>query len=98
MSRNGRQRVMAYPDVINFHMNKTVVEIGTVVRAGELSDSFPLENVQWNSVLSKMEGGGGPMTNDDISRRHKISYEIKNVEIGPEFGTGKMVLSFGQLF
>ncbi|GBN64253.1 hypothetical protein AVEN_68632-1 [Araneus ventricosus] len=29
-----------------------------------------------------MGGGGGQATLDDISRRHKLSYEIKNVEIG----------------
>ncbi|GBO14812.1 hypothetical protein AVEN_29537-1 [Araneus ventricosus] len=70
-----------------------IVKIGLIVGAGGCLMVFlPIEDVQWSSVCRFARGREGQATIDGISRRHKLSYEIKIVEIGPVGGAGGLVM------
>ncbi|GBL73253.1 hypothetical protein AVEN_159304-1 [Araneus ventricosus] len=73
-----------------------IVEIGLVDVAEKLSACFPQSRTHCGVVafrfLSKMDGGGGQVTIDDISRHHKLPFELKIVEIGLVVKAGIMTI------
>ncbi|GBN14591.1 hypothetical protein AVEN_25804-1 [Araneus ventricosus] len=79
-----------------------IVEIAPVVGSGELSEGFfPMENVEWRYSFSiSLENGAWcwEETLGDISRRHKLSYEIKVIEIAPVVGAGVPTPGFANYF
>ncbi|GBN26365.1 hypothetical protein AVEN_204160-1 [Araneus ventricosus] len=71
------------------------VEIGPVIWDPVMV--FSASNVQWSNAFSiSLENGGRGRRAiiDGISRRHKLSYEIKTVEIDPVVGVGEQSEGF----
>ncbi|GBM11754.1 hypothetical protein AVEN_22897-1 [Araneus ventricosus] len=60
------------------------------VETGDSVEVFPYTECTAKVLrfLSKIEGGGWQATTDGISRGHKLSHEIKSVEIDPVVEAG----------
>ncbi|GBN16474.1 hypothetical protein AVEN_12149-1 [Araneus ventricosus] len=75
-----------------------MIEIGLLVGAGGFLQGFSPLRMYNGEVFfpfrSKMQGGVGQATLDDISKRHKLSYEIKMIEIGLVVGAVGFVQGF----
>ncbi|GBM05727.1 hypothetical protein AVEN_55822-1 [Araneus ventricosus] len=81
--------------------NKKIAEIRRVVGAGGILQGLPIDSLQRRSLFSisfENGGWGGQATLDDISRLHKLSYEIKGIEIRRVVRAGELSEGFTILF
>ncbi|GBM33476.1 hypothetical protein AVEN_55794-1 [Araneus ventricosus] len=71
-----------------------IVKIGPVVGAGGLSHVFSHREctMEMHFSISFENGEELQATIDDMSRRHKLAYETKIIEIGPLIGDEGLVL------
>ncbi|GBL96415.1 hypothetical protein AVEN_43729-1 [Araneus ventricosus] len=80
----------------------TIVEIRRVVAAGGFLQCLPIDKYRGEVFFflsrSKMVGGVGKETLDNISKHHNLSYEIKIVEIGLVVGAEELIEGFTKLF
>ncbi|GBN70670.1 hypothetical protein AVEN_137005-1 [Araneus ventricosus] len=80
----GAETLMTYLDVISFiQLSKLIQWLGL----GNGIKVLPHRDAEFFRFLSKMEGV--QETFDNVSRCHKLSYEVKAVEIDPVVGAGK---------